>query len=433
MNPLRWKLHWQIALALGLSVFFTVVIKAGGLEESGFAAGLINVCAFFGELFMRALKMIVVPLIVTSIISGMVGIGGDRHFGRLGGKTIAYYLGSGLLAIIVGLLFVNLIRPGEVVGGAAEVIEATEADVAMIEGAVSGRGTADFLGIFQRMIPPNVVEAATDNGQLLGLIFFSVIFGFLIARLPEKYKGTQENFWEGLRLVMTRLADIVIAFAPIGVFALVTPKLVETGFDLFIPLAKFTTVVLLSLGFHLLLTLSALLYFIGRVNPVAHLRAMASALLTAFSTASSVSTLPVTLECVEKNAGVSKRVASFTCPLGATVNMDGTALYECVVVIFIAQYVGVDLGLTGQFTVVLMALLTSVGVAGIPQASMVAIAVIMQALGLPLEFIALYLPIDRLLDMCRTAVNIYSDSVGAVVIARTEGEDFSAQVEQARG
>jgi len=423
LNPIRWKLHWQILLALGLSLLTATLLKGGGLVESAGGQWVLGACDFVGTLFMNALKMIVVPLIVASIIAGMAGLGSDRAFGRLGLKTLLYYTTSGLLAIMVGLLFVNLIQPGNVSPETAEAIHASGTDAAAIQEAVQGRGTGDFLDVLKRMIPTNVFAAADDNGQLLGVIFFSLLVGVFIARLPEPYKQTQENLWEGFRLIMTKLADIVIATAPIGVFALVTPKLTELGLDLFAPLAKFTATVLLSLGFHLLVTLSILLWVFARVNPLAHLRAMASALLTAFSTASSVSTLPVTLECVEDNAGVSKRVATFTCPLGATVNMDGTALFECIVVIFIAQISGAGLDLTGQLTVVLLALMTSIGVAGIPSASMVAIAVILQALDLPVELIALYLPIDRLLDMCRTAVNIYSDSVGAVLVAKSEGEE----------
>jgi proton glutamate symport protein len=222
--------------------------------------------------------------------------------------------------------------------------------------------------------------------------------------------------------VMMRITDWVMKFAPIGVFGLVAKVVASTGYSAFVPLAWFFICVLAGLAVHFLVVLPLLLYFVGRVNPLRHYRAMAPALLTAFSTSSSAATLPLTMECVEKNAGVSNRTTSFVLPLGATVNMDGTALYECVAAMFIAQAYGIELGFVQQFTIVVMALVTSIGVAAIPSASLVAIAIILSAVGLPVEAIGLILAVDRVLDMCRTSVNIFSDSCGAVIIARLTGE-----------
>ncbi len=427
MNPLKWKLHWQIFAALALSILTMLILRSGGLQESAFARDLIGVCKFGGELFLRALKMIVVPLIVSAIISAVIGLGSEKNFGRLSVKVFSYYFSSGFLAVATGLLMVNLIQPGSVEVETAEKMLAQQGDADALLERAEGRSTGDFVDVLLRMIPTNVVEAATSNGSLLGVIVFSLLFGYFVTRVSGAHHDSQKAFWDGAYAVMVKFAEFVIRFAPLGVYGLVTPKLIETGWELFIPLAKFTATVGLALGFHLLVTLSIVLFVFGRTNPLAHLRGMGAALLTAFSTASSVSTLPVTLKCVRDNAKVSRRVSSFTLPLGATVNMDGTALYECVVVIFIAQFQGVldpslSFGVTEQLTVVLLALLTSIGVAGIPAASLVAIIVIMEALGLNVEFIAIVWVVDRILDMCRTAVNIYSDSVGAVVIARTEGE-----------
>jgi Na+/H+-dicarboxylate symporter len=427
VNPLRWKLHWQIAAALALSVAAGAAARAAG-PEAGWAAGLLATCDFLGTLFLNALKMLVVPLIAASIISGMTGLGADRHFGRLGLKTVAYYLFTGLAAIVGGLFVVNLIGPGRVSPEVAGALLSQAPDAGSIEAAVEGRSGADFVGIFLRMFPPNVIDAATHNGQLLGVIVFCLLFGFFIARLPEKLLEAQRGFWDGACRVMMSIADLVIRFAPVGVFGLVTPQVAGAGLDLIGPVAWFFLTVLVALGLHFLVTQALVLRFLGQVDPRRHYRAMAPVLATAFSTASSVSTLPLTLEATEKEAGVSHRVSSFTLPLGATVNMDGTALYECVVVIFIGQLYGAldpsfSLGLAEQFTVVLLALLTSVGVAGIPSASLVAIAVIMGVVGLPLEYLGIVLVVDRVLDMCRTAVNVFGDSVGAVVIARSEGED----------
>jgi len=422
MNPLRWKLHWQILFSLLLAVGFTIVFYQSETRDSAFAIKLVSISSFCGDLFMRALKMIVVPLIMSSIIHGMIGLGADKNFGRLGLKTLAYYFSTGLIAICIGLLFVNIIEPGNVDDATRAAMNAQKADIDEFQSKFEGKTVDDIWDIFKRMIPTNIVEATSDNGRLLGAIVFSLLFGFFVTRLPEKLRETQVRFWDSIQQVMILLAQFIIAFAPIGVFGLVLPKLMATGFALFIPLAKFTATVTLALGTHFIIVMSLLLYFVARVNPLQHYKAMASALLTAWSTASSVSTLPVTIRNVQENAGVSKRISGFTLPLGATVNMDGTALYECVVVIFIAQFMGVPMDFTMQFTVVLLALVTSIGVAGIPSASLVAIVIILDNVGLDVEYIGIIYVVDRILDMCRTAVNIFSDSVGAVVIARTEGE-----------
>ena len=234
---------------------------------------------------------------------------------------------------------------------------------------------------------------------------------------------TYRNLWEAVFQTMMGITMFVMKFAPIGVFGLVAKTVAKTGFDALIPMLVFFFTVLAALFVHAFITLPVLLKVIGKIAPVKHIKAMSPAMLTAFSTASSSATLPLTLECIEKNAGVSNRTSSFVLPLGATINMDGTALYECVAAMFIAQAYGLDLSLTVQFTIVLVALLTSVGVAGIPSASLVAIAVILGAIGLPAEGIGLLLVTDRILDMFRTSVNVFSDSCCAVIIARTEGEE----------
>jgi Na+/H+-dicarboxylate symporter len=286
---------------------------------------------------------------------------------------------------------------------------------------VAGKGAGDLVGIFLRMVPTNVVAAAAD-GQMLGLIFFSLLFGFFMTKIEDTYAENLYKFWQGMFQVMMKITDWVMKFAPIGVFGLVAKVVASTGYSAFVPLAWFFVSVLVGLAVHFFVVLPLLLLLVGRVHPLRHFRAMAPALLTAFSTSSSAATLPLTMECVEKNAGVSNRISSFVLPLGATVNMDGTALYECVAAMFIAQAYGIELGFVQQFTIVVMALVTSIGVAAIPSASLVAIAIILAAIGLPVEAIGLILAVDRVLDMCRTSVNIFSDSCGAVIIARRTGE-----------
>lgn len=295
------------------------------------------------------------------------------------------------------------------------------AELASAVASVEGRGGGDIASIFIRMIPTNVIAAAAE-GQMLGLIFFSLVFGFFMTRIPQKQSEILLNFWSGISETMMLITMWIMRFAPYGVFGLVAKTVASTGFAAFMPMLWFFITVLLALGVHAFVVLPLLLKFMAKVSPTAHFKAMAPAMLTAFSTASSSATLPLTMECVEKNAGVSERTTSFVLPLGATINMDGTALYECVAAIFLAQAYGLELSFVTQFTIVLIALLTSIGVAGIPAASLVAITIILTAIGLPVEAIGLLLVTDRVLDMCRTAINIFSDSCGAVIIAKSQGE-----------
>jgi Na+/H+-dicarboxylate symporter len=413
----RLKLHWQIVIALAFAV-------AAGLLLSDSATilgvSLVAVYDFIGTLFLNALKLLIVPLIVSSILTGIAGIGHTGDLGRLGAKTVVYYMSTSLLAILVGLTMVNAFTPGIIDQQPARDLIGLSADTAAVTEKVSGRGTGDLVQVFLSMIPPNIVAAAAE-GQMLGLIFFSLLFGYFMTRIPSTLATVQHQFWQGVFEVMMRITDLVMRFAPIGVFALVAKVVASTGLDAFRPLAWFFFTVILALATHFFVLLPLLLRLVGRVNPWRYYQVMAPALLTAFSTSSSSATLPVTMECVE-NAGVSNRTASFVLPLGATINMDGTALYECVAAIFIAQAYGVELGFAQQFTIVLLALLTSIGVAGIPAASLVAIAIILGAIGLPIEAIGMILAVDRVLDMCRTGVNVFSDSCGALIIARLEGE-----------
>ncbi len=412
------KLHWQILLALVLAVAVGLVT---GPDTRLFGLSLTAAYQFVGSLFMNGLRMLIVPLIMSSIITGVAGLGARGDLGRLGGRTLLYYMTTSLLAILVGLGLVDLFQPGIVGGQPAREALGLAPVPADLVARVQGKGTGDLVAIFLRMVPVNIVSAAAQ-GQMLGLIFFSLLFGYFMSRIEGEPARTLHAFWEGVFGVMMCMTEWIMRFAPLGVFALVTRVVATTGLGAFRPLLVFFVTVLLALAVHALVVLPALLRLLGRVDPRRHYRAMAPALLTAFSTASSSATLPVTMECVERGAGVSNRVTSFVLPLGATVNMDGTALYECVAALFIAQAYGLHLSFATQFSVVVIALLTSIGVAGIPAASLVAISVILGSIGLPLEAVGLILAVDRVLDMCRTAVNVFSDSCGAVLMARLEGE-----------
>ncbi len=421
---MRLQLHWQILIALVLAV---IAGRLSGTDGELLGMAVYPVYVFIGVLFMNALKMIIVPLVMSSIITGICGIGGTTGLGRLGGKTLLFYMTTSLFAILTGLLIVNLLNPGLVNGEPAREILGMNSDELMaVTDKVEGRSMSDLSDVFLSMVPSNVIAAAAE-GKMLGLIFFSLLFGYFITRIDKEKSELLTRFWQGVADVMMAMTSLIMKFAPLGIFGLVAKTIAGIGPDqldeLVVSLGTFTLSVLLALLIHVVVTLPLMLAFIGKVNPLAMYRAMAPALLTAFSTASSSATLPLTMECVEDNAKVSVRTSSFVLPLGATVNMDGTALYECVAAMFIAQAFGLELSFVTQFTVVLVALLTSIGVAGVPAASLVAITIILGTIGLPMEAIGLILAVDRILDMFRTAVNVFSDSCGAVIIARTEGEE----------
>ena len=416
---LRLKLHWQILIAVVLAA---IVGQLTGETASIGSVPLVAVYGFVGTLFINALKMLIVPLISSSIIVGVAGIGSSGNLGKLGGKTLLFYALTTLLAILLGLILVNGVRPGFEDGQPVGEMLALDTNTAALESKLGDRGLGDVVEIFLRMVPPNVVDAAA-KGEMLGIIFFCLLFGYFMTRLDHSLAEPLFRFWTAVFQVMMRMTEWVMMFAPLGVFGLVAKVVAQTGFDAAAPLVSFALVVLASLALHVLVTLPILLRVVAGVSPLAMIRVMAPAMLTAFSTASSSATLPITMDCVEKNAGVSNRISSFVLPLGATVNMNGTALYECVAAMFLAQAYGLELGFAVQFSIVAIALMTSIGVAGIPSASLVAIAIILAAVGLPVEAIGVLFVFDRVLDMARTSVNVFGDACCAVIVARLEGED----------
>ncbi len=436
----RLATHWQILIALVLATVTALALRALfiGTDESSaggkFVLSVIETCKFLGDLFMRALKMIIVPLIVTAVISGITGMKGVQGFGRLGFKTISFYLTSSLIAIMIGLVLVNLIQPGLVDGNPNETIRAAfehnkvsadTADLEKVEAAGQSKGK-DFFAIFKAMLPENIIKAASDNSQMLGVIVLSFLFAIAVTQLPGDTGNNVRDFFTAANDAMIIVTKWIMSVSPIGVYVLILPVIYEAGLDLYLQLGKYFFTVLFGLLIHFAIILPLALKFIGKISPIAHFKAMRPALLLAFSTASSAATLPVTMRSIEENAGVSKRISSFTLPLGTSVNMDGTALYECVAVIFVAQVMGIQLGFGAQFFIVIAALLTSIGMAGIPSASLVAILLILKNSGIPNAEVAVVtlLAVDRLLDMSRTAVNVYSDSCAAVIVARSEGEVF---------
>ncbi|MEX0706996.1 MAG: dicarboxylate/amino acid:cation symporter [Woeseia sp.] len=421
----RIALHWQILIAIVAAAIaggtINYLTPSGEDPVSIIGINFVAIFDYIGTLFLNALKMIIVPLIFSSITVGVAGIGSGGNLGSLGSKTLIFYLGTTLAAIFVGLILVNVIGPGYVNGEPAGDMLALEADSDEILMNAEDRGPGDVAQIFQDMIPPNVIQAAAD-GQMLGIIFFAMLFGYFMTKLGHERSEHLYEFWDGVFQLMMRMTEWIMKFAPIGVFGLVASVVAEAGFQGVRPLAVFAATVVAALAIHALVVMPLLLKFVGGVRPYAVFPAMAPAMLTAFSTASSSATLPITMDCVE-NAGVSNKVASFVLPLGATVNMNGTALYECAAAMFLAQAYGLDLNLSVQFSIVVIALLTSIGVAGVPSASLVAIAIILGAVGLPLEAVGVLLVFDRVLDMARTSINIFGDACCAIIVARLTGEE----------
>ncbi|MBA4150688.1 MAG: dicarboxylate/amino acid:cation symporter [Verrucomicrobia bacterium] len=413
----RIPFHWQVFIALAAAF---IVGRLVGDTVAVFGVPLIEIFGFVGQMFLRALRMLIVPLIVSAIITGVAGLGAERAFARLGAKTLTYFLGTGLIAVLIAVSLVNWIKPGMADGKPVNL--GLTADPVAVQKAVGERDAKDVVEVFLRMIPENVVQTAGNNSDILALIVFSILFGYFTGRMDSDAARIVKTFWQGVYDVMIRITDLVMKFAPIGIFALVAKIAATLDLAQLGHLFWFVFTVLAGLGLQLFVVLPLLVWIFARVSPIKLFRALSPALLTAFSTSSSSATLPLTLECVQKNAGVSTRISSFVVPLGATVNMNGTALFECVAAIFIAQLYGLNLGFGTQLLIVLLALFTSIGVAGVPSASLVAIVVILGAIGLPAEGIGLIMVVERVLDMARTAVNVFGDSCGAIVIARTEGE-----------
>ncbi len=429
MKKKKTKLHWQVLLALFLALVVALFIKMMHLQESWLGVSLAHLCSFLGKLFMNALKMVVVPLMVASIITGVMSFKGGDNFGRLALKSVLFFLASTLVAVIVGLVAIMVLKPGYVSLETAQRILGSSVveGSGMVMNLSKAYSVDELMNIFLQLVPPNIIQASTDEKQLLGLIVFSAFFGVFANKLPENLRVFQKNFWDSIHKVMMLLTDLILRAAPIGIFGLVMPVILRTGLDLLMPMLWFLLTVVSALLLFAGGVMIPLLRYMAKVNPWTHLRAMFPVLLTAFSTASSASTLPLALECLEKDSKVSNRVASFTLPLGITINMAGSAMYECLVVIFIGQIYGTLTGIyltwVDHVLVVIMALLTSFGVAAVPAASLVSITLILGAVGLPLEAVGVVWVTDRILDMFRTAVNVFTNTCGVILVARSEGEE----------
>ena len=375
-----------------------------------------------GEIFLRLLLMMVVPLVIASVMSGIIGLGDVRKLGRPGGFTIAYYLTTTVMAVIVGLVMVNLIRPG--IGAIdADTLETMAAQGQQVTAGREDEDVGSILGNLALMLFTDNLFLAAAESSLLPLIFFSIIFAGMLTTMGSKVRALTEMILQ-VNDAMLSFILLLMKVAPLGIFCLVTARFGQAQLegvllDVVGQTGAYFATVLAGLGTHVLLTLPLLYWIFTRRNPFRFIYRMSEALLTAFSTASSSATLPITIECAVKSAGVSRRSADFVLPLGATINMDGTALYEAAAAIFIAQALGFDMSLADQLVVAVTATMAAIGAAGIPEAGLVTMVIVLNAVGLPVEYIGLILSVDWLLDRFRTAVNVCGDSIGAAVVEKS--------------
>jgi len=400
-------------ISLHNQIFIAILVS---LPAGFFLHNLSPYISWIGTIFIKLLKVLALPLVIVSVISGMIKIGGGKDFFRLTTKTFIYYIATSLIAITTGLIFSIIILPGK--NFVLDFFDRSNQSK-----SIANQNLGDIL---LNIIPTNIFESLS-KGDVLGAIIISIIFGYSCLAINNEKKFFLQNFFDSLFEVLMKMTELILKTAPIGIFCLLFKTFAEFQGDtvkfinLFKSVGLYFTTVILSLAFHFFITLNLLLFIIGKTNPFFYIKKLSPALASAFATSSSNATLPITIKQTEA-AGISKKISGFVLPLGATINMDGTALYECVAVLFIAEVYGFELALSQQIFLVLLSLLVSIGAAGIPMAGLVMLNIILSALGLPLEGIAIILTVDRFLDMARTTVNVYSDACGCAIIAKSENE-----------
>lgn len=375
---------------------------------------------WIGEIFIRLLNMIAVPLVLASLIVGASSLGDIKKFARIGGKTLILYIATTTIAITIGLIAANTIRPGEIMNS-----QTKERLLSIYQSDISSKlkTEVDFslTKMLVEIVPRNPIGAIA-NSEMLQIVFFAVMFGMVLTLIKKEKAELIINFFDGLSEVMIKLVDIVMIIAPIGVFALISATVSEFGFDILQTLLWYLLTVMMGLAIHVLGTYSILLKSFTKVDIKNFFSSIKRTQIVAFTTSSSAATLPVNMEVCQENLGISKSITSFVLPLGATINMDGTALYQGVASVFIAQVFGIDLNIGQQLTIILTAVLASIGTAPVPGVGIIMLIVILKSVGIPEEGIALIMGVDRILDMCRTVVNVTGDAAVACAVASSENE-----------
>jgi proton glutamate symport protein len=428
----KLPLHTKIMLGLLFGLLFGLLCIFTPIPSSF----VINFIKPFGTIFVNALKMVAMPLILASLIVGVSNLGDISKLSRMGGKTIGIYLATTVIATTIGLVIVNIVKPGKIITAEtrAELMEMFEDDASEKSGRAREIKEEGPLKPLVDIIPENLVESASDNANMLQIVFFSIIFGIALLQIKSKKKHVVIQFFQGLNDVVIQIIHYIMMFAPYGVFALIATLIVEIAGDepakaveILSALLLYSATVLAGLSLMVLLVYPSVFRIFTKVKYNNFFKGIRAAQLLAFSTSSSSATLPVTMESVEENLNVSEEVSSFVLPLGATINMDGTSLYQSVAAVFIAHAMGIELSLGSQLAIVLTAVLASIGSAGVPGAGMVMLVIVLEAAGIPAAGLALIIAPDRPLDMCRTVVNVSGDATVAMVVASTEGEQVGVK------
>ena len=422
----KLALHWQIIIGLALGLVYGIVAASNGWGS--FTSDWI---APFGPIFMSLLKLIAVPLVLSSLITGVASLSDLKKLSRIGGKTIAIYVGTTAVAVTIGLISVNMLEPGDKVPDQMKekLQETYEADASSRAGSAQKIKDRGPLQPIVDMVPSNFFSSASSNRNMLQVVFVAIFVGIGLIQIPKEKAKPVLDFFEGLNDVVIKLVDFIMLMAPVGVFALIAQTINKVAgndiaqvLELLGALGYYMIAVILGLIIHAGFTYTGLLKLLTKMPLKTFYKGIAPAQLLAFSTSSSGATLPVTMECCEEELGVSEEVSSFVLPLGATINMDGTALYQAVAAVFIAQTLGMDLGIGAQLTIILTAVLASIGTAAVPGAGIIMLVIILEAVGVPTEGIALILGVDRILDMMRTTINVTGDASVAVIVADSEGQ-----------
>lgn len=420
------KLHWQIIIGLILGLLWGLLSS-----QIGFGHFTDNWVKPFGTIFVRLLELIAVPLVLTSLIVGITSLSDIRKLSRMGTKTIGIYLVTTICAITIGLVMVNLIKPGKVLPEQTrkQLIASYKDNVSARDRSAESVMNRGPLAPLVEIVPKNFFSAASDNGEMLQVVFVAILIGIGLVQISKDKSKVIIDIVDGLNDVIIKIVDFIMFLAPYGVFALMAALIVDLGgndlskaLSLLYALGWYMLTVIIGLLIHLTVVYQGLFKIFSKMKFRDFLRGLRPAMLLGFSTSSSVATLPVTMERVQKNLGVHEEVASFVLPVGATVNMDGTSLYQAVAAVFIAQALGLGLDIYSQITIVVTATLASIGAAGVPGAGIIMLVIVLKAIHVPVEGIGLILGVDRILDMLRTTVNITGDAAVSVAVASTEGQ-----------
>ena len=414
-------LHWKIIIGMVLGVAYGLIAN-----QIGWVSFTNDWIKPWGTIFVNLLKLIAIPLVFASLIKGVASLSDISRLSRIGGKTITFYLASTIIAVTIGLFLVNSVQPGNTFSEEKRM-ELKETYASKVGAKIDVATNVKEEGPLQfvvDMVPSNFMAASSNNRNMLQVIFFAILFGIAIVMLPKEKTTYVKGFFDGVNDIILQIVDIIMLMAPYGVFALLGGLVVDFGgsADLFIALGMYSITVIIGLLIMILVIYPIILKSFTKVKYVDFFKAISPAQMLAFSTSSSAATLPVTMERCEEHLGVSEEVSSFVLPLGATINMDGTSLYQAVAAVFIAQAFGYDLDLAAQLTIVLTATLASIGAAAVPGAGMVMLVIVLSAIGIDPEGIALIFAVDRILDMMRTVVNVTGDATVATIVASTEGQ-----------